>query len=38
VFAAPMLVLYFLSVGIAWLFHRRRQTESEFLASERKEK
>ncbi|HLG14705.1 MAG TPA: twin-arginine translocase subunit TatC [Blastocatellia bacterium] len=25
VFAAPMLLLYFLSVGIAWLFHRERQ-------------
>ena len=36
VFAAPMLLLYFLSVGIAWLFHRRRQTEKEYLASERK--
>jgi sec-independent protein translocase protein TatC len=36
VFAAPMLILYFLSVGIAWLFHRRRQTESEYLRSERK--
>lgn len=36
VFAAPMLVLYFLSVGIAWVFHRRRQTETEYLASERK--
>jgi sec-independent protein translocase protein TatC len=38
VFAAPMLLLYFLSVGIAWVFHRRRQTEKEYLASERKEK
>ena len=37
VFAAPMLVLYFLSVIIAWVFHRRRQTEKEYLASERKE-
>jgi sec-independent protein translocase protein TatC len=36
VFAAPMLLLYFLSVGIAWIFHRRRQTENEYLASERK--
>jgi sec-independent protein translocase protein TatC len=36
VFAAPMLLLYFLSVGIAWLFHRKRQTEREFQASERK--
>lgn len=36
VFAAPMLVLYFLSVGIAWVFHRKRQTESEFQALDRK--
>lgn len=36
VFAAPMMILYFLSVGIAWMFHRRRQTEKEYLASERK--
>lgn len=36
VFAAPMLILYFLSVGIAWVFHRRRQTEKEFQAAERK--
>ena len=36
VFAAPMLLLYFLSVVIAWVFHRRRQTEKEYLASERK--
>ena len=36
VFAAPMMLLYFLSVGIAWMFHRRRQTETEYLASERK--
>ncbi|MCI0489517.1 MAG: twin-arginine translocase subunit TatC [Blastocatellia bacterium] len=26
VFAAPMLILYFLSIGIAWLFYRKRQT------------
>lgn len=37
VFAAPMLLLYFLSIGIAWVFHRRRQTEKEYQASERKE-
>lgn len=37
VFAAPMLLLYFLSVGIAWVFWRRRRTEKEYLASERKE-
>lgn len=36
VFAAPMLVLYFLSVGIAWVFHRKRQTEREFQELERK--
>jgi len=36
VFAAPMLLLYFLSVGIAWVFWRRRRTEKEYLASERK--
>ena len=36
VFAAPMLILYFLSVGIAWMFHRRRKTEEEFQAMERK--
>jgi Sec-independent protein secretion pathway component TatC len=36
VFAAPMMLLYFLSVGIAWVFWRRRRTEKEYLASERK--
>jgi sec-independent protein translocase protein TatC len=36
VFAAPMLLLYFVSVGIAWVFHRRRQTEKEYQDSERK--
>ncbi|MFY9572398.1 MAG: twin-arginine translocase subunit TatC, partial [Blastocatellia bacterium] len=36
VFAAPMMILYLLSVGIAWVFHRRRQSEKEYLASERK--
>jgi sec-independent protein translocase protein TatC len=36
VFAAPMMILYFLSVGIAWVFHRRRQTEKEYQESERK--
>jgi sec-independent protein translocase protein TatC len=36
VFAAPMLILYFLSVGIAWMFHRKRKTESEYQALERK--
>jgi sec-independent protein translocase protein TatC len=37
VFAAPMLLLYFLSVGIAWVFHRKRRTEEEYQALERKE-
>jgi sec-independent protein translocase protein TatC len=37
VFAAPMLILYFLSVIIAWVFHRRRKTEAEFQALERKD-
>ncbi|HKP85414.1 MAG TPA: twin-arginine translocase subunit TatC [Blastocatellia bacterium] len=36
VFAAPMLILYFLSVGIAWVFHRKRKTEEEYQALERK--
>jgi sec-independent protein translocase protein TatC len=27
VFAAPMMLLYFLSVGIAWLFHKDRRKE-----------
>jgi sec-independent protein translocase protein TatC len=27
VFAAPMLILYFLSVGIAWMFHRKRRSD-----------
>ena len=36
VFAAPMLLLYFVSVGIAWVFHRKRRTEREFQALERK--
>ncbi|HSE36066.1 MAG TPA: twin-arginine translocase subunit TatC [Blastocatellia bacterium] len=36
VFAAPMMILYFLSVGIAWVFHRKRQTETEYQDSERK--
>jgi sec-independent protein translocase protein TatC len=37
VFAAPMLILYFLSVGIAWVFHRKRKTEAEVQAMERKD-
>lgn len=36
VFAAPMLLLYFLSVGIAWVFWRKRKTEKEYLDSQRK--
>jgi sec-independent protein translocase protein TatC len=36
VFAAPMMILYFLSIGIAWVFHRRRQTQKEYVDSERK--
>lgn len=34
VFAAPMLLLYFLSVGIAWVFHKKRRTEAEVKADE----
>jgi len=34
VFAAPMLLLYFLSVGIAWVFYRRRRTEEEAKSEE----
>lgn len=29
VFAAPMLLLYFISIGIAWFFHRKRRTQEE---------
>lgn len=29
VFAAPMLTLYVISIGIAWFFHRRRRTQEE---------
>ncbi len=36
VFAAPMLILYTLSIGIAWIFHRRRMTEKEYQEMERK--
>ncbi|HEY7915017.1 MAG TPA: twin-arginine translocase subunit TatC [Blastocatellia bacterium] len=36
VFAAPMLILYTLSIGIAWIFHRRRMTEREYQEMERK--
>lgn len=31
VFAAPMMGLYLISIGIAWFFHRKRQTEEEYL-------
>lgn len=30
VFAAPMIALYTVSVGIAWFFHRKRRTEAEY--------
>ena len=29
IFAAPMLVLYAISIGVAWMFGRRRAGESE---------
>jgi len=29
VFAAPMLLLYALSIGIAYVFHKKRQSEAE---------
>jgi sec-independent protein translocase protein TatC len=29
IFAAPMLVLYFLSVGIVWFFGKQRRKEEE---------
>ncbi|MBK6314930.1 MAG: twin-arginine translocase subunit TatC [Blastocatellia bacterium] len=32
VFAAPMIALYTISVGIAWVFHRKRQTDEEYEA------
>lgn len=34
VFAAPMLGLYVVSIGIAWFFHRKRMTEEEAEAVE----
>jgi sec-independent protein translocase protein TatC len=37
VFAVPMMTLYAGSIGIAWLFHRKRQTEQEYNALARKE-
>jgi sec-independent protein translocase protein TatC len=37
VFAIPMIILYFGSVGIAWIFYRRRQTEAEYQALMQKE-
>jgi len=33
IFAAPMMLLYFLSVGIAWAFHRKRMNDKEAAAS-----
>lgn len=32
-FATPMLALYFLSVGIVWMFGKPRQTDAEYAAS-----
>jgi sec-independent protein translocase protein TatC len=32
IFAAPMILLYFLSVGIAWAFHRKRMNDREAAA------
>lgn len=32
-FALPMLVLYFLSIGIVWIFGKPRQTDEEYAAS-----
>jgi sec-independent protein translocase protein TatC len=29
IFAAPMLVLYFLSIGIVWFFGKKRRSEKE---------
>jgi sec-independent protein translocase protein TatC len=37
VFALPMIFLYFGSVGISWMFFRRRQTEAEYQAITQKE-
>ena len=37
VFALPMILLYFGSVGIAWIFYRKRQSEQEYKALARKE-
>ena len=34
VFAVPMLLLYVLSIGIAWFFHRRRRSQDEVDAME----
>ncbi|HXG64272.1 MAG TPA: hypothetical protein VNO70_04135 [Blastocatellia bacterium] len=28
VFAAPMMILYALSIGIAWVFYRKREAEA----------
>ena len=32
VFAAPMIALYVVSVGIAWIFYKKRQTDEEYEA------
>jgi sec-independent protein translocase protein TatC len=32
IFAAPMVLLYFMSVGIAWAFHRKRMNDREAAA------
>ncbi len=34
ILAAPMLALYFLSVGVVWIFGKPRQSDEEFAASE----
>jgi sec-independent protein translocase protein TatC len=32
IFAAPMVILYFLSVGIVWIFGKQRRTDAEVTA------
>jgi sec-independent protein translocase protein TatC len=34
IFAAPMMLLYFFSVGIAWAFHRKRMSDKEAAAQQ----
>ncbi len=34
ILAAPMLLLYFLSVGVVWIFGKKRQTDEEYEAAE----